>query len=922
MCTFLSLPGKENTTPKKVYFHGNTEDGQQRFCRLCGESNCGRYIRIFGGSNVADGLPAKIETVTGIIVSDATYDVICRKCSRFIENVISFRKKCQSVQSSSTKNYVVKRMAISPKSVNNSFVKTNKANSKKRLKFSTTDNVSQQLPTQSTVITNSTSVFNKQSSIYKGSLLTTNQCEYVIRSAQTRISGTLANSLALIPSVNYATKSIITADMSRKSDDLCKMENGSVLLGKGFEDLKNFSMKSIWDEMKKCQPFLVDILSAIAGSKHDIDETPENVKVKFCFIYAILMNIKWNKLSNVQRINTVLMIEGGGSKKLLERLNNLGVTLSSSRKPYLLDLIGGHFCDKAVEAVKNGKTLRGTGDNWDIRVLRSHMTKELQNEDIHMFASNIIVNRLNFTHLQNDRPLRDLATCSRSVFLLSNTDLRRLRENFKVLISRVCIKYLPKFKFLKRVTPNHIKHIYSKEMAERSHIISLPIIDANEAKYDHCVKILRQYESWVFEIFKKAGHIQQRDLYNPVIPAGDAARPDQPGAHVQDTQDDPMLEMKIPFSGDQLTRVRFAGAKDLLSGAHTPSDRFEHCSPFKPAMWHCKASLLQYCYSLLYDSNSFNQLGTLKYFREKYNRKNVTPKKVHDSYDGCEDFFLSVGQAYIVVALLNFFGMESVDEYPTKHKFMSNMSHKGDEDIKVYFDTVIGAFVDAFIFQRDQAPNPGEEEDYVKNYSLMIMYLAVIVLQLKDAAEGDGERNLTNQKLLMTIFKSMNAYSKYALEMFVSIALIECLSSERISNELKWGFFNNWTGGNGKNIEDDLTQEIFNCISKNAVKRLGANKTLKSISDICKATTGIRTVVEKVDEELNIHRNSTQHTAPSAFNDELGMITELIQLNPFEYSAGRFHACFPDIQRSPMKYLNINDYNNWIKLHQKNMSGN
>lgn len=126
MCTFLSLPGKENTTPKKVYFHGNTEDGQQRFCRLCGESNCGRYIRIFGGSNVADGLPAKIETVTGIIVSDATYDVICRKCSRFIENVISFRKKCQSVQSSSTKNYVVKRMAISPKSVNNSFVKTNK----------------------------------------------------------------------------------------------------------------------------------------------------------------------------------------------------------------------------------------------------------------------------------------------------------------------------------------------------------------------------------------------------------------------------------------------------------------------------------------------------------------------------------------------------------------------------------------------------------------------------------------------------------------------------------------------------------------------------------------------------------------------------------------------------------------------------
>jgi hypothetical protein len=249
----------------------------------------------------------------------------------------------------------------------------------------------------------------------------------------------------------------------------------------------------------------------------------------------------------------------------------------------LLKLLGGHFSDVVVKKVKDENVFRGTGDNWDLKILKGHMRKEIQNEDLHLFASNLIENRVCFNHLPNDKPKGDIKQFPRKNFSLNVNEMRRYVDRAKTLVGRIVIEFLPKFKFLKAVVPGHISHEYSEQMSQKSTIVSLPIINANEAKYEDCVAILSTYEKWIAEIYFKAGKLDEApDMENPPDPQGPAA-PGQTDAHRHDTVHDPMHEMKIAFSGDQLTRVRFAGAKDLLASSHTPSDRFEHCSLFTHA---------------------------------------------------------------------------------------------------------------------------------------------------------------------------------------------------------------------------------------------------------------------------------------------------------------------------------------------------
>ena len=96
---------------------------------------------------------------------------------------------------------------------------------------------------------------------------------------------------------------------------------------------------------------------------------------------------------------------------------------------------------------------------------------------------------------------------------------------------------------------------------------------------------------------------------------------------------------------------------------------------------------------------------------------------------------------------------------------------------------------------------------------------------------------------------------------------------------------------------------------------MGANKTLDSIKKITKAVTGMKEITENLDDNLAIHKTSSQHTTRSSKKDEEEMLADILTLDAFTHVPNRHHKSFTSIRSSPMRYLNVGDFHKWLDNH-------
>ena len=248
----------------------------------------------------------------------------------------------------------------------------------------------------------------------------------------------------------------------------------------------------------------------------------------------------------------------------------------------LLDLMGGHFHDKIVELVKEGKKFYTVNDNLHCKTTVKNMRVDHMNKQHNWFASIIVFERIDFSYLDNVIPLGDVQNVSNENCLLTPEEVKKLQSDFKVLVGRVFLEFFKQAPFapVKKLVLQHIMHQYTKEMSLKSEVFPLPIQFKDEKKYSDVVDILASHEATFETIFK-------------------AARDDE----VIDRETCIPADFNCPSGGDQLTRVRFTSGRKLRAGGHTSKDRLEHTQPDVIELFHTKQAFLTVSVSqnILYD---------------------------------------------------------------------------------------------------------------------------------------------------------------------------------------------------------------------------------------------------------------------------------------------------------------------------------
>ena len=265
--------------------------------------------RVFGRASKKEGskgdLSSKIRNVCEIDIteSDSPSTLICRKCHGFVSKASDFRQRCMEMQIQLEQLCSVKRCVEfspsckPPSKRSTSELRRFAESSSKQLNFGEAPaQAIQREPMKEanpSFLPLASVLQDETPSLPDASKLIDGDTEEFIRVANTQPAVIADVIKQRSPSVIAALKLTIKDEIAAACQTLCRRSDGSVLYNNrnSFETLKEFDFNRVWTEMKSNVPFFIEMMNAVSGKNLGMENTELDVRVKFCFLYSVLMQM-------------------------------------------------------------------------------------------------------------------------------------------------------------------------------------------------------------------------------------------------------------------------------------------------------------------------------------------------------------------------------------------------------------------------------------------------------------------------------------------------------------------------------------------------------------------------------------------------------------------------------------------------------
>ena len=270
----------------------------------------------------------------------------------------------------------------------------------------------------------------------------------------------------------------------------------------------------------------------------------------------------------------------------------------------------------------------------------------------------------------------------------------------------------------------------------------------------------------------------------------------------------------------------------------------------------------------------------------------------------------------VLAAAMEMLHIKSLQETPPDSVIPNGSSlwTKEKECRKALLDRVSEKIVNEFI-SFSYHSECEKSKDKVFLYNTQLMSIGLFFVEYSDAIkEGDGSRVLRCWRYLVPIYKS-SGRKNYSIEAFNLLCQHHHGLPPKQAAQLIWSRFINVHGLPGRNIPGDLHQEHLNRVIKDAIGRLGSNKTDKAITLAGKVLGTLSPLMDQFDKENGISRHHSHHKPANFDKDRDIIIHQLRQSYVFTNTqACRKHKTFPR-PRNVLFAMDHDTLQKWVEKH-------